>query len=103
MPSLVLDGMTGTQPERRMTAEDLQLAAPSLNADRRMYCLSTEDKPTSSVFGSLEVGDELQETDTGRWFYWTGSAWARTTFLQKLDQLVELNIEIRNLLRNASA
>ena len=84
-----------------MIAEDLQLTKPPLNTDRRLYVLSTEDKPTTSIFGDLEVGDELQETDTGRWFFWSGTTWTPTTFMQKLDQLIEINIEIRDLLRDA--
>ena len=85
-----------------MSPTDLQLANPSLLTDQRSYVQSTDTKPAIADDGSdLEVGAELQEVDTGRWFFWNGSAWQLTTPAQKLDQLIEINIEIRNILRDA--
>lgn len=81
-----------------MISEDLVPAQPALQIDGRLSCLSTEVKPTVASDGTaLEVGTELREEDTGRCFYWTG-AWTPVAFTQKLDQLVEVCIEIRNLL-----
>lgn len=80
--------------------QDLNLAKPPLQTDARYVGLSTDTKPSLATDGSIiDVGSEYQETDTGVWYYWDGAAWQQTTFMQKFNQLVEVAVEIRDLLR----
>ena len=83
-----------------MTVDDLRLNRPLLRTTGRIVGLSTDTKPTVDEDGStLEVGTEFLADDTGIFYYWTGSDWALSDFNQKLYQLIELQIEIRDLLK----
>ncbi len=80
--------------------QDFILTKPALQSDSRFQGLSADTRPIIHPDGSpLDVGAEWQSTDTGVWEYWDGAAWQRTNFAQKLDQLIELQIETRDLLR----
>lgn len=85
-----------------MNASDLLLTIPALQPGYREVGLSTDAKPTLLSDGTglpVPVGTEFREDDTGRSFYYDGSVWQPCTFPQKLDQLIETNIAIRDLLQ----
>ena len=44
---------------------------------RTIYGVSTDSKPTTTVDGlfDIEVGDTFYESNTGKVYMWTGSAW----------------------------
>lgn len=81
---------------------DLLLARPQLRTTGRLVRLSTDSLPTvDDDGGALQVGTELLHEDTGAFRYWTGSEWLRSNLPQKLDQLIDVAIEIRDLLQTA--
>jgi hypothetical protein len=83
-----------------MFPEDFVLNKIALEADIRFEGLSTDARPSTHEDGSpIDPGAEWRSTDTGIWEHWDGTTWQRTTFTQKLDQLIELQIETRDLLR----
>ena len=85
--------------ERNMSVRDFTLAAPALRTDMRIVGLSTDTKPTVDEDGSvLQAGTEFISDDTGQSWYWTGSEWKPTTFPQKIEQLIQLQWESRDLL-----
>ncbi len=87
-----------------MMVQDLILNKPVLQSDQRYCGLAADTKPIVGIDGSpLLVGTEFREEDTGISSYWTGTAWQPTSFTQKLDQLVELNIEILDYLRKLAS
>lgn len=82
-----------------MAVRDFLLAAPTLRTDTRIVGLSTDTKPTIDEDGSeLQIGTEFFSDDTSQSWYWTGEEWKPTTFPQKIDQLINLQWESRDLL-----
>jgi hypothetical protein len=82
-------------------ALEFDVIAPLLRTRDRMVRLSSESEPAiDDDGGTLQVGTELLYEDTGTLVYWNGSVWKRPTFRQKLEQFIELQIEIRDLLTN---
>lgn len=72
----------------------------NLRTDPPIYITGTDSEPTVDTDGGvLPVGRELVR-DTGARKYWNGSAWKTVTDTQKLCQVADLLIEIRDLLSN---
>lgn len=83
-----------------MIGNDYILSVPKLRTSGRIIRLSTDSQPTvGDDGGTLQVGTELLIEDTGLTYYWSGSAWERPNLAQKIDQLVELQLEIRDFLQ----
>ena len=82
-----------------LSVRDFTLAAPALRTDVRIVGLSTDTKPTVDEDGSeLQLGTEFFSDDTSQSWFWNGSEWLPTTFPQKIDQLIQLQWESRDLL-----
>ncbi len=70
----------------------------NLRTDAPIYLSGTDSEPTVDVDGgAIAVGRELIR-DTGAHKFWDGSAWRPVTDSQKLCQVADLLIEIRDLL-----
>ena len=83
------------------TADFLLVQQPPLLTDEVYVGLSTDTKPTvAEDGGDLQLGTQFVCEDTGVAWYWTGSAWAGTTFGQQQRLQIDLLTEIRDLLRS---
>ena len=76
----------------------MNITEQSLRTDAPIYITGTDAAPTVDPNGgALQVGQELVR-DTGARAYWNGTAWKPVTEQQKLCQVADLLIEIRDLL-----